>query len=71
MIENSEIDRFPINAKVTVDRERKYQKIFGFGGAFTGTVSYLLSQLPETVQNFLYRLDRIYSIFHSMFYKMD
>lgn len=40
---------------LTIDRNQKYQKIEGFGGAFTGAVSYLFDNLPETLRHTIYR----------------
>lgn len=40
---------------LTIDREKQYQKIVGFGGAFTGTVSYLLSVMPTSLRHAFYR----------------
>ena len=42
-------------ATIKVDRSKKYQKMFGFGGAFTGAVSYNLNLLPKAVQEHVYR----------------
>lgn len=41
--------------KLTINREKQYQKIVGFGGAFTGTVSYLLSEMPTSLRHAFYR----------------
>lgn len=38
-----------------VNRNSQYQKIVGFGGAFTGTVSYLFDLMPDTLRHALYR----------------
>lgn len=43
-----------VAAKITVDEETKFQTIIGFGGSHTGTVTYLLKQLPQTLQDFVY-----------------
>jgi glucosylceramidase len=39
---------------VALDRNEKFQKIIGFGGAFTGAVSYNLKQLSKEVQDHIY-----------------
>lgn len=41
--------------QVTVKREQIYQKITNFGGAFTGSVSHLLKQLPQDLQDHVYK----------------
>lgn len=41
---------------VTVDRTRTFQPIVGFGGAFTGSVSYLLQQASSPLADQLYRM---------------
>lgn len=38
-----------------INRDKKYQKIEGFGGAFTGAVSYLFDILPESLRHTIYR----------------
>ncbi|XP_073816320.1 lysosomal acid glucosylceramidase-like [Musca autumnalis] len=40
---------------LNIDREKQYRKIVGFGGSFTGAVSYLLEKLPQAVQDHLYK----------------
>ncbi|XP_055906513.1 lysosomal acid glucosylceramidase-like [Eupeodes corollae] len=40
--------------KIQIDRSKKYQKIVGFGGAFTGAVSYNLKNLPQELQDAVY-----------------
>ncbi|XP_017959153.1 lysosomal acid glucosylceramidase isoform X2 [Drosophila navojoa] len=57
--------RFAINVTIktvqlTVQREKRYQKITNFGGAFTGSVSHILQQLPKALQDHVYR-----SYFHA------
>ncbi|EDW15439.1 uncharacterized protein Dmoj_GI22783 [Drosophila mojavensis] len=57
--------RFAINVNIktvqlTVQREKRYQKITNFGGAFTGSVSHILQQLPKALQDHVYR-----SYFHA------
>lgn len=44
------------SATVRVDRTRTYQPIVGFGGAFTGSVSHLLQQVPAALANTLYTM---------------
>lgn len=44
-----------INADVTVNRNRTYQKNIGFGGAFTGSVSHIIEMLPKTLQNYIFK----------------
>lgn len=39
---------------LTIDTDRKHQKIVGFGGAFTGSVSYLLDQMSTELKRTLY-----------------
>lgn len=39
---------------LTIDLNRKYQKIVGFGGAFTGTVSFLLDRMSKKLRQQLY-----------------
>ncbi|KAH8278992.1 hypothetical protein KR018_012131, partial [Drosophila ironensis] len=41
--------------KVSVKREQRFQNVSIFGGAFTGTVSHLLQQLPQELQDHIYR----------------
>lgn len=48
-------DKQFLKTTVTLDRSKKYQEIIGFGGAFTGTVSYLLDSLPESLRHTIYR----------------
>lgn len=38
-----------------INRNVQYRNIVGFGGAFTGAVSYLLEKLPLELQDHLYR----------------
>ncbi|XP_064550259.1 lysosomal acid glucosylceramidase [Drosophila montana] len=57
--------RFAFNVSIktvqlTVKREQRYQKITNFGGAFTGSVSHILKQLPVDLQDHVYR-----SYFHA------
>lgn len=40
---------------LTINREKQYQEIVGFGGALTGTVSYLLSVMPMSLRHAFYR----------------
>ncbi|KAM8704289.1 hypothetical protein ACLKA7_008829 [Drosophila subpalustris] len=57
--------KFVLNANIktvqlTVDRDKRYQSITNFGGAFTGSVSHILQQLPEELQDHIYK-----SYFHA------
>lgn len=45
-------------ATITIDTESTYQKVHGFGGAFTGAVSYNLNQLSKNLQDHIFRLMR-------------
>lgn len=47
--ENRISDKFYFNPKsiITVDQSQRYQKIIGFGNAFTGAVSYHLNTIPH------------------------
>lgn len=46
----------PVSAiTLKIDREKQYQKIIGFGGAFHGTVSYLVDLMSPTLRNTFYR----------------
>lgn len=40
---------------LTIDVHKTYQKIIGFGGAFTGSVSHLIDAMPESLRHSLYR----------------
>ncbi|XP_037943788.1 lysosomal acid glucosylceramidase-like [Teleopsis dalmanni] len=40
---------------IEVNRDKKYQKVSGFGGALTGTVSYLIQKLNTELQDHMYR----------------
>lgn len=40
---------------LVVDREQRLQNITGFGGSFTGSVSYILDKLPQELQDQLYK----------------
>lgn len=40
---------------LTIDRDKQYQKIVGFGAAFTGSVSYLFDFMPESLRHALYQ----------------
>lgn len=41
--------------KIKVDRNKKFQKVVGFGGAFTGAVSHILETLPQELQDAVYQ----------------
>lgn len=43
------------SVSLTVDREKQFQNIVGFGGAFTGTVSLLFDLMPISLRHSLYR----------------
>lgn len=47
----------PVDSVVNIDvnRTARYQKIIGFGGAFTGSVSYNLKQLSKELQHHVYK----------------
>lgn len=51
-----------VHAHLTVNRSQQYQTIIGFGGAFTGAVSYLINKIPTASQNCIYRLDALFSV---------
>lgn len=40
---------------IKINRRKQYQKIFGFGGSFTGAVSYVLDQMPPKLRNCVYK----------------
>lgn len=40
---------------LTINPNKQYQKIVGFGGAFTGSVSYLFDLMPESLRHAIYR----------------
>lgn len=42
-------------SSIFIDRRIKYQKVIGFGGAFTGSVTYILDQIPGKLQNHVYK----------------
>lgn len=42
-------------ASLKIDREKQFQKIVGFGGAFTGSVSHLLDLMPASLRRSLYQ----------------
>lgn len=44
-----------IKKELNVFRERRYQTIVGFGGAFTGAVSHLLDLLPKSLRETIYK----------------
>lgn len=44
-------------AHLTINRSHHFQAIIGFGGAFTGAVSYLMNKIPTASRNCIYRLD--------------
>lgn len=40
---------------LTVNQDKQYQKIVGFGGALTGSVSHIFDLMPESLRHALYR----------------
>lgn len=40
---------------LTINRNKQYQQMVGFGGAFTGSVSYLFDLMPSSLRHALYR----------------
>lgn len=40
---------------IVIDRTKTYQKIIGFGNALTGSASFNLNQLPESLQQSIYK----------------
>lgn len=46
----------PVHSVVlNINRDIKFRKIVGFGGALTGTASYLLQKLPQALQDHFFR----------------
>ncbi|XP_050327113.1 lysosomal acid glucosylceramidase-like isoform X1 [Bactrocera neohumeralis] len=45
----------PRTVTIQVDREKHFQNITGFGGSFTGAVSYILDNLSQDVQDHIYK----------------
>lgn len=43
------------DAHVAINRKEEFQTIIGFGGAFTGSVSYLLNKAPLELQQYIYQ----------------
>lgn len=43
-----------IKSIIRVNEWNRFQTIVGFGGAHTGAVTYLLQQLPQSLQDFIY-----------------
>lgn len=43
-----------MKSKITVNEYTKHQTIVGFGGAHTGSVTFLLQQLPQSLQDHIY-----------------
>lgn len=41
--------------KIIVDRDMKFQEIFGFGGAFTDATGINIESLPESLQDTIIR----------------
>lgn len=52
---NSYNDKPVDEVNVTINQEKSYQKIVGFGGAFTGSVSHNLKLIKEELQTHVYR----------------
>lgn len=53
--ENQDDKSWLSSITLTVNQDKQYQSIVGFGGAFTGTVSHLLDLMPESLRHALYR----------------
>ncbi|XP_030369560.1 lysosomal acid glucosylceramidase [Scaptodrosophila lebanonensis] len=51
---NSRASSITRSVTLSVDRSKQHQKIVGFGGSFTGAVSYLTDQYPQKLQDHLY-----------------
>ncbi|CAG2167940.1 unnamed protein product, partial [Oppiella nova] len=48
---NTIVDTNPaLNQTITIDRSKTYQKILGFGGAFTDSTGINIDSLPEVMQ---------------------
>jgi glucosylceramidase len=45
----------PISATITIDSNKKYQKILGFGGAFTDATCYTFNQMPAEARQKLFQ----------------
>ncbi|KAM7359469.1 glucocerebrosidase 1b [Cochliomyia hominivorax] len=45
----------PRTVRLEINRDIHFRDIVGFGGAFTGTVSYLLQKLPQQLQDHVYK----------------
>ncbi|XP_049303747.1 lysosomal acid glucosylceramidase-like isoform X2 [Bactrocera dorsalis] len=45
----------PRTVTIQVDREKHFQNITGFGGSFTGAVSYILDNLSQDIQDHIYK----------------
>lgn len=43
-----------MKGELIVNEQTKFQTIVGFGGAHTGAVTYLLQQLPQSLQDYIY-----------------
>nr|XP_036224061.1 lysosomal acid glucosylceramidase [Bactrocera oleae] len=55
LIDTSERSTSRFTPKLRVNRSVEYQKVTGFGGAFTGTVSLLLELLDQKLQDHIYK----------------
>jgi glucosylceramidase len=45
----------PITATITIDKAKKYQKILGFGGAFTDATCYTFNKMPAEARQKLFQ----------------
>lgn len=52
---NQEEKSWLTSITLTVNQDKQYQRIVGFGGALTGSVSHLLDLMPESLRHALYR----------------
>lgn len=43
-----------VNGTITINEKTLFQTIIGFGGAHTGAVTYLLQQLPQSLQDHIF-----------------
>lgn len=51
----SSFQSYQRTSSIFIDRREKYQHVIGFGGAFTGSVAHILDQVPEKLQNHVYK----------------
>jgi glucosylceramidase len=45
----------PVSATITIDKNKKYQKILGFGGAFTDATCYTFNKMPAEARQKLFQ----------------